>query len=56
MSHVLKFHVFKRPAEPAGLEVGASASVPDGIHGGLHEGWGLDILGQHMSALNHFHY
>ncbi len=37
-------HVFKRPA---GLDGGASASVADGIHGGLHgEGWVLDILGQ----------
>ena len=48
VSCVFKFHVFKRPAEPAGLEVGASASAPDGMRGGSHgdEGWVLDILDQ----------
>ena len=60
VSCVFKFHVFKHSAEPAGLEVGASASAPDGMRGGSHgdEGWVFDsdILGQHMSALNHFHY
>ena len=41
-------HVFKRPA---GLDGGASASVADGIHGGLHgEGWVLDILGQRWTT------